>query len=156
MNVVTVSIPKGAQSKKPAVLGLASHSVQVERVTIPNDLDPVGSACARLYLGMATGWEFPAYAAMDPQARTAAPSIPVSAYPPQEALPWLPAALCGDRLMATGPHPHVLARRRSVCEAGRRQEVARSGAGKRARRSVSAARYLDQVGKVPNPVVYPS
>ncbi|GHF16849.1 hypothetical protein GCM10014715_85020 [Streptomyces spiralis] len=61
--------------------------VQVERASVRTTWTP-WAASARLYLGRRwMGWELPAHAIYGPAVGGGAPSIPVPADPPPEALP---------------------------------------------------------------------
>jgi hypothetical protein len=62
------------------------HGVQVERATVRTTWTP-WAASARLCLGRRrTGWELPAHATHGVAVGDGAPSIPVPADPPPEAL----------------------------------------------------------------------
>jgi len=75
--------------------------VQVERATVRTTWTP-GAASARLCLGQRwSGWKLLHAHSYGPAVAHGAPSIPVSADPPPEAVLTV-GALCSDHLMATG------------------------------------------------------
>jgi hypothetical protein len=120
--------------------------VQVERATVRTTWTP-GAASARLCLGRwQTGWELPAHATNRPALADGAPAISEPERPRRRhalsvaALPRFPTH-------DTGPI-HMWARVGAArAERAEGRSGARSGAGKRARRS-GAQPGLDEVGKV--------
>ncbi len=122
------------------------HGVQVERATVRTTWTP-WAASARLCLGRrCTGWEHPAHATTDPQSE-AAPPHPGAGRSPRRRH----GLDRGPRYAVIDPCPrpiHVWARVGAArAERAGGRSVARSGAGKRARRS-GAQPGLDEVEKL--------
>jgi hypothetical protein len=120
------------------------HGVQVERATVRTTWTP-WAASARLCLGRwRTGWELPAHATTDPQSGTVPPPSRCRPIPRRRHCSD-PRALCAViDSVATGPI-HAWARVGAArAERAEGRSGARSGAGKRARRSGAEPGALNQ------------